>query len=347
MRTNGKKAVARSALAPPISRADFDKIISSLEVSFVKLAECLVAPGWRLTLLGTDESGIHYNVSGCGLMVPNGGPPIELKPHTLVILPRRTCITLDRAEGSAGAIAGQTVKGEIKNSRPGEVQRFEAGSEGDRLILICGYFRACYVPSIDLFASLHAPIVERFTEKDRLDHKLKEALDELVAQEIGTGAITAGLLKLVLAALLRRSLMSEQLWMERFSLLRDPQLSRAFADMVARPSAAHSVLSLSAAAGLSRSAFMSRFKGTFGQSPMDALRQLRMRHAAVLLSTNVLSVDQVARSAGYESRSSFSRAFKKVYGADPTEYRHRHQIGEREVFSQANDASGAPAVETP
>src|SRR3954452_11089403 len=184
MKTNGKKAVARGALLPPISGPAFDRIISSLEVSFVKLAECLVAPGWRLTLVGTDASGIHYNVSGHGLMVPSGRPPIQLRPHTLVILPRRTSITLDGSERAGDVTAGQTVKADIKNATPGEVRRFEAGTEGKRLTLICGYFRALYVPSIDLFASLHAPIVERFDEKDRLDHKLKEALDELVAQEV-------------------------------------------------------------------------------------------------------------------------------------------------------------------
>jgi AraC family transcriptional regulator, activator of mtrCDE len=135
------------------------------------------------------------------------------------------------------------------------------------------------------------------------------------------GAMTASLMKQVLVILLRRSLNSLNVWVERFAMLGDRQIARAFADMAARPSAPHSVRSLSQAVGLSRSAFMARFTAALGQAPMAVLRQLRMRHAAVLLSSNTLSIYQVAHSVGYDSRTSFSRAFRKVYGSDPSEFR--------------------------
>jgi AraC family transcriptional activator of mtrCDE len=46
-----------------------------------------------------------------------------------------------------------------------------------------------------------------------------------------------------------------------------------------------------------------------------------MRQAASDLKTTSNSVDVIAHSAGYQSRSSFVRAFKRAYGQDPTEYR--------------------------
>lgn len=53
-----------------------------------------------------------------------------------------------------------------------------------------------------------------------------------------------------------------------------------------------------------------------------ALRSLRMRQAAGLLVADKGSpIEQVAAQAGYSSRSSFSRAFRSVYGCDPAEYR--------------------------
>jgi AraC family transcriptional activator of mtrCDE len=91
--------------------------------------------------------------------------------------------------------------------------------------------------------------------------------------------------------------------------------------MVARPGAAHSVQSLAHSAGLSRSAFMARFSDIFGQSPMVILRDLRMRQAAIDLKTTTMSIDVVALNAGYESRSSFVRAFRKAYNQDPSDYR--------------------------
>ena len=51
---------------------------------------------------------------------------------------------------------------------------------------------------------------------------------------------------------------------------------------------------------------------------MTALRDLRMRHAAMLLAGHTISVDQAAHEVGYTSRSSFLRAFRKVIGYDPS-----------------------------
>jgi AraC family transcriptional activator of mtrCDE len=146
-------------------------------------------------------------------------------------------------------------------------------------------------------------------------------MDELLQQEVGVGAMTASLLKQIIVSLVRRSLKSSQRWTERFSILANRQVTRAFADMVARPGAAHSVQSLAHSAGLSRSAFMARFADIFGQSPMAILRDLRMRQAAVDLTTTTMSIEVVALNAGYESRSSFVRAFRKTYNRDPSDYR--------------------------
>ena len=121
--------------------------------------------------------------------------------------------------------------------------------------------------------------------------------------------------------LLCRSLNSTDLWLERFSLLSDPQVARAFVDMLARPGAPHSLRTLSETAGLSRSAFMARFAAAFGCSPMALLRQLRMRHAADMLAANVLSIEQIAHAVGYTSRSSFVRAFRQIHGHDPSDQR--------------------------
>jgi AraC family transcriptional activator of mtrCDE len=68
---------------------------------------------------------------------------------------------------------------------------------------------------------------------------------------------------------------------------------------------------------------MARFSEIFGRSPMAILRDLRMRQAALDLTTTSAPVDVVAYNAGYESRSSFVRAFRKAYNVDPSQYRQR------------------------
>lgn len=54
---------------------------------------------------------------------------------------------------------------------------------------------------------------------------------------------------------------------------------------------------------------------------MLVLRDLRMRQAARQLTSGTYSVEQIAANAGYESRSSFVRAFRKTFGLDPTDFR--------------------------
>jgi AraC family transcriptional activator of mtrCDE len=81
------------------------------------------------------------------------------------------------------------------------------------------------------------------------------------------------------------------------------------------------VQSLAQSAGMSRSAFMSRFTAVLGRAPMSMLRDLRLRQAALELTTTTTPIEVIAHGAGYRSRSSFARRFAKVYGKDPTEYR--------------------------
>lgn len=302
-----------------LSEAHLDSLLSALTVDFVRLTECLVSPGWRINLGGTSAPGLHYNLSGQGRMVLEGHPEIELTPHTLVITPPNQYFHIEVADPEGGV--PNEVEGRWKVFPPGAIRRFVAGDEGPHLMMICGYFQASYGASVDLFSTLDAPIVEQFDSTQHIDRTLQLAVRELIDQEVGTGAMAATLLKVVLIALLRRSLTSINLWAERFSMLGDSNIARAFSHMAAHPGAQHSVDSLARTACLSRSSFMARFTEAVGMPPMTVLRGLRMRQAASMLATADLSVDQIARSSGYTSRSSFLKAFHDAYGMQPSDYR--------------------------
>ena len=295
--------------------------MTTLDVNVVWLTECLVSPGWRLSFPANDLPAIHYNLAGSGEMVVGDAPAIPLDPHTLVITPPRQPFRID-VTIDHGMAALRVMEARWRSANSSEVlHRFVAGDIEPMVMLICGYFRASYGRSIDLFATLPSPIVERFETADDLEHMLRSALAEISARQVGAEAMAMALLKQVLVRLLRRSLSSSDVWLERFSILSDPQIARAFVDMLARPGASHSLLTLSQTAGLSRSAFMARFAAAFGCSPMAVLRQLRMRHAADMLATNVLSIAQIAHAVGYTSRSSFVRAFRQIHGHDPSDHR--------------------------
>ena len=302
---------------------ELDRLLSALEVDFVRLSECLISPGWRLSFQPHEFTAIHYMLQGSGRFGVGDTFSIPIEPHSLIIVPPGRTYRMDSMVDQRPVDTLEYDLSKWPPLVPGQVRRIIAGPDEPKMLIICGYFRASYGASLDLFSPHNRPIHEKFDSKDQVDAKLRAALEELVAQEVGAGAMTASLMKQVLITIFRRSLGSQDLWTERFSALRDAQIARALAEMVVRPGAPHTLQSLSEISGLSRSGFAERFTSVLGRAPMTVLRELRLKHAAHLLRMETLSVEQAANAAGYSSRSSFVRAFRRAHGCDPSEYRKR------------------------
>ncbi len=65
------------------------------------------------------------------------------------------------------------------------------------------------------------------------------------------------------------------------------------------------------------------FKEKFGMTLVDHVMNERTRIAARLLSKGEISIDAVAEKCGFGDRTSLYRAFMKIYGTSPSEYRKR------------------------
>jgi AraC-like DNA-binding protein len=100
----------------------------------------------------------------------------------------------------------------------------------------------------------------------------------------------------------------------------DPQIGTALSAIHDRVNTPWTVESLAEAAGMSRSAFAARFKRLLGQTPLEYVTEWRMQKAMQLLPQRDKKLRDVARSVGYESDAAFSKAFKRVVGANPSDY---------------------------
>ncbi|MGY3610738.1 MULTISPECIES: cupin domain-containing protein [unclassified Bradyrhizobium] len=162
-------------------------------------------------------STIHYCVRGVGVILLDGETLTRLTLHTLVIVPPGRAMTIAPTEDpTAPRNAGKHGEGA---SAPGSSHQHTVGDGEPTLVLACGIFRTNYGPARDLFASLATSVVETFDVHDQLDQVIAYAMAELAAQDVGGGPVSAGLLKLVLLALLRRCLVSTK----RFSILSAPR----------------------------------------------------------------------------------------------------------------------------
>lgn len=284
-----------------ISAADLDVFMGSLEMRQIELDECTLRIDRRFDDGNDGLTRLYYGICGSGSLTTAHGFAIAIAPHTLVVVP------------PVASLPGQ--------SRPAtrESRAMPAGSAR----ILCGRFHAAFGDAVDMFGGLSMPIVERFAEADDFQTKLNLACAEFQERPPGSSAMTSLLMKQeqAMVLLLRRSLTSPSPWVEHFAILGDHRISRALAEMTAKPGAAHTVDGLARSACLSRSTFMARFHELVGRAPMSVLRDLRMRQAAQQLRVTGIPIGQIGRAAGYANNRGFIRAFRRPYGMGPWDYR--------------------------
>jgi AraC-like DNA-binding protein len=102
----------------------------------------------------------------------------------------------------------------------------------------------------------------------------------------------------------------------------DPQIGTALRSFHEDVKVPWTVESSAGSAGMSRSAFAARFKELLGQTPLEYVTDWRMQKAILLLQQRDKKLVEIAQTVGYVSDAAFSKAFKRVVGLAPGEYRH-------------------------
>ncbi len=81
------------------------------------------------------------------------------------------------------------------------------------------------------------------------------------------------------------------------------------------------VPTLARIAHVSEAHFIRTFKETFRETPHRYLQRRRVERAMFLLRTTSRSVTDVCFDVGFNSLGTFSRTFRHIVGASPSEYR--------------------------
>jgi AraC-like DNA-binding protein len=200
------------------------------------------------------------------------------------------------------------------------------GGGGAPTTIVCGsmsFDRASLKPITQLLPSFI--LVKTDQGRTLALHNTMQALaSEMAEQAPGSEVVATRLAEVLFIQVLRAHIASEpdrnKGWLRAVF---DPQIGTAlsaFHDSVKTP---WTVESLAEAAGMSRSAFAARFKELLGQTPLEYVTEWRMQKAMQLLQQRDKKLIDVARSVGYESDAAFSKAFKRVVGANPGEYLKR------------------------
>ena len=70
----------------------------------------------------------------------------------------------------------------------------------------------------------------------------------------------------------------------------------------------------------SRTVLYTKIKGLMGVAPVDLIRQIRLKHAARLISREGFKISDAAFSSGFNDPKYFRKCFKAFYGISPSDY---------------------------
>ncbi|NKM88000.1 helix-turn-helix domain-containing protein [Rhizobium laguerreae] len=205
-----------------------------------------------------------------------------------------------------------------------EGNRIQFGGGGTTTTFISGFFEIDSLDARPLLAVL-PKLLHLKSEQNR--SRAFQAVLELLAAEadapgLGSEAVVRRLFELLFVHAVRAY--SQQWGTAKtgwLAAIADRNLALAIEAMHATPQTPWTVDRLAQKAGMSRSAFAARFKEVVGQSPLAYLTEWRIYQAARLIEANDDRISVIARRIGYQSEAAFTKAFRKVMGRNPSEFR--------------------------
>jgi AraC-like DNA-binding protein len=295
-----------------------EKLFENLALEVHPFATCRLAEGWRLLLPDPVHVTLHYILEGEGKLRVGSGEFLPLPTNALAIMPPGIehaiqCGTVDHETGVEGQGDPEAALCELVAGPLDQVS----------LIVACGQIHATYAGGPGLFDSLREAIVLNFSDSQQMRGIFEALVNEYRRSGPASAAMMNALMNQCLIQVLRRVSRQADGTLPWLTALDDPRLARVVETILNHPERQHTLELLADVAHMSRSAFAEHFRQSFGRTPMDYLRDVRLRRGAQLLQVSQLSVDGVASKVGFASRSHFSRSFKEQFGCSPVEFRER------------------------
>jgi AraC-like DNA-binding protein len=291
-------------------RTQIDEFLEAVEIRVESFGVCEIGRQYGLRFEPFQSVVVHFVLSGEGILECRHGR-FPLKPGTAVVVPRM----LAKKLSGAGPI--KHVRDAEADCTPADdLMRFAACDAKPDLVLGCAELSTSVGGELPLFDQAKRPIIEH-SDDPILRALFTTMFQELRYPQLGTHAFVSALMKQVLILLLRSQPDNDS----SILLMSGTQLAGVVAAILDRPEDNHTVDSLAAIAGMSRSRFSHHFTLAYDMSPRTFVQTARLASAARMLKGSDLPVKSVAASVGYASRSHFSRAFQTKFGVDPSAYR--------------------------
>lgn len=273
-----------------------------------------VCEDWYLDTSGTGHVNVHVVCHGdCWFRLPGLSEPQQLYEGDVVVLPHDAKHLLLSAPGLPAQYGRVSMPHQVTHNR-----------EQPGTALFCGYLVVDKGTYANVFMMLPEYLIIRSHQGE--ESKQFRALIDLLfaetqAEQLGAGAILDRLADAMMFYVIRHSLGLGTQSAGLLVALADKQIRPALVAMCDEPAQPWSVDTLAEKVFMSRSSFAERFNALVGKTPMEFLTEWRMQLARGWLEHDRLSVAEVAERCGYQSEAAFSKAFKRIAGVGPGEFR--------------------------
>ena len=276
-----------------------------------------VCEDWALDISGKGHINFHVVCHGdCWLRMPEIKEPQRLQEGDVVVLPHDSSHLILSTPGLP-AEYGQIVA-------PHQIM-LDRNSSGTALV--CGYLIVDESVFKLVFSMLPNYLIIRSRQNAEAG-QFRMLIDLLFAEaqtnRVGTAAILDRLADALMFYVIRHSMEQNTQTTGLLAALADKRIRSALAAICDNPAREWNVDTLAEQASMSRSGFSERFHGLVGQAPIDFLSEWRMQLARGWLERDRLSVAEVSERCGYRSEAAFSKAFKRIVGIGPGEFRRVH-----------------------
>lgn len=294
-----------------------------------------VADGATLSkhLLPESDCIVSYHIvtSGPCWAAVDGESPVKLETGDTLVLPRGDAYKIANTPQYPTAEDAATSIGFFRAMAAGEIPPVvtDGGPGPGKSSLICG-FLGCNIGPYNPLLSTLPPMIRipaPAADHDPLSALVQVALSESRQSRGGERCLLLRLSEVMFVEVLRRFLRTDSDcgsgWVAG---LRDPLIARAIALLHRDISANWTLQTLAKSVGTSRSTLAERFSRVIGLPPIQYLTRWRIQVAAFRLRDEQNKVYAIADEVGYDSEQAFSRAFKRLTGVTPREWREGGRV---------------------
>ena len=301
------------------------EMLRGLRLDGVEYGRCRMATPWATAFPEQEAARFHFIGVGHAKLQKPSGEWLTLTCGDAVLLPRGHAHVLASGEKVAPSPFDRFGKKEVCQG----IFDMECASAGGDTVAFTASMRFNMDnlhPLLQLMPDVM--LTSDLAKSDpAIPHLLEAMTREVELNRVGAGGILARLADVLTATLIRT-------WVEYgcgdssgwLAAVRNPELGRVLAAIHLNPEKDWSVEELASLMGASRSSFAERFTRVVGESPARYVVRVRMHQARLWLREG-MRVTLAAEKLGYDSEASFSRAFKRVIGAPPSQFRRKDAAG--------------------